>query len=441
MERTRSRRAVEFDLPAFHSILPGREFAQVARLTGCTPRRRRRLVPEVVCWLMMYVALTTTSMTRGLAGAWTILGLRRTRCPAITEEAFCQARAGLPLRFFRLLLRRLAGRYTERFDAAMRWKGLFRVLAADGSIVTLAKNATLALYFGTASNDRGACVYPQARLTALCSVFTGYCLGFLFTPLRFAEQVAVRHLLRSIRPMDLVLMDRNFFSFAIIMMILRHGGHALIRVRTCQARGFQRVRRLAANDRLVELRPQWAARRRHGLPERLTMRLIRYQVHGFRPSWLLTTLTDPCAATADELVELYHRRWSIETIYREWKHTLNIQNIRSATPRGVRKEICAQILLHNLVRWVMTEAAEGTGLAPVQLSFTAGVTYVNAFIVAMIGQNTDTITRGYRRLLGRVRATRIRHRPGRSYPRAFDRRPRPKGHGVVQRPNRIIRHA
>jgi len=201
-------------LAPFRSILAPEEFDRTARQAGCGPKRKRPLIPEVVSWLMMLVALETTSMTQGLHRAW---GLVSSLIPTgytgqVTEEAFSQARAGLTLRFWRALWHRLQSRYQQRFDSTMRWKGTFRLLAVDGSEVLLPKVAALSEFFGRPKGARGEGHYPQARLVALCSVFTGFCLAFKFIPLRFAEHTALRHLIRHLRKNDLLLLDRGFFS-------------------------------------------------------------------------------------------------------------------------------------------------------------------------------------------------------------------------------------
>jgi hypothetical protein len=197
----------------FRAILSSGEFATVARQTGCGPRRKRPLIPEVVGWLMMFVALQTTSMTQGLCQAW---GLVRSLCPhlglnCVSEEAFAQARGQLRLRFWRTLFGRLGQRFEQRFDAAMRWKGL-RVLAADGTHVGLPVVPVLAQHFGRPKGSAGESRQPQGRLVALCSVFTGFCLGFKFVPLRFPEQTVLRHLIGRLQAKDLLLTDRGFFS-------------------------------------------------------------------------------------------------------------------------------------------------------------------------------------------------------------------------------------
>ena len=139
------------------------------------------------------------------------------------------------------------------------------------------------------------------------------------------------------------------------------------------------------------------------LPEALICRLIRYQRPGFRPSWLLTSLTDTDLCTREELTDLYHRRWSIETIYREWKHSLDIQNLRSQTPRGILKEVHVQLMLSNLMRWIMTEALEGTDQTPVNLSFLVTLTLVRNAVGKIIRRRTVDYTELSARLLAQIR--------------------------------------
>ena len=188
---------------------------------------------------------------------------------------------------------------------------------------------------------------------------------------------------------------------------------------------------------MIEFHPTSATRRKDpDLPHVITARLLRYQWPGFRPSWLLTSLHDPQAYPYTELVDLYHRRWQIETIYREWKHGLDIQNLRSHTPAGVIKEIYAHLLLSNLVRWVMTEAVEGTEDHPIDLSYLAALTQIKNALLQMLRVDPRRVSAIYQQLLADVRRERIRKRPGRSYPRRSDQ-PRNRGNGHVQQPARL----
>lgn len=198
--------------------------------------------------------------------------------------------------------------------------------------------------------------------------------------------------------------------------------------------GFaQLVRTLSDKDSVVCFTPSQATRRKFpALPEEITARLIRYQMPGFRASWLLTSLLDSTDFTRTELIDLYHRRWNIETIYREWKHALDIQNLRSHTPRGIIKEVYAQLLLSNLVRWVMTESAEETDRHAVDLSFATSLTLIRNAIPCMVRSTRPQLAAIYHRLLDDIRNARIRKRPARSYPRTGERNIKYMGDGYYR---------
>ena len=236
-------------LGCFREILSAREFRTAAKQAGCSPRRKRILTPEVVAWLMMLVALHSESMTQGLIRAWGWVKSRSSRKAAtITEEAFCEARGQLRLRFWRILWDRLVVRYERRFGSQMLWKGRFRVLAADGSNVNLPNVPALVRFFTRPKGKRQS-KCPQGRLVALCSVVTGFCVGFKFLSLRFSEHIALKHLVRYLRKDDLVLLDRGFFSLRRGLAdrparsVLPNANHSAD-CRTCPARAKTWTRRL-----------------------------------------------------------------------------------------------------------------------------------------------------------------------------------------------------
>ena len=207
-----------------------------------------------------------------------------------------------------------------------------------------------------------------------------------------------------------------------------------------KADAAQRIRRLGPGEWIVRFHPGSRQRRQcSGLPDELHARLLRYQRPGFRPSWLLTSLMNTRLCPHNELVDLYHRRWTLETIYREWKHSLDIQNLRSHTPAGIVKEVYAQLLLNNLVRWIMTEATEGTKTRPVDLSFLTTLSLIKRAVATLLQTRPTSVSVVYKDLLAEIRGARIRKRPGRSYPRPADGKIKHRGHGSYQLPARITR--
>ncbi len=65
---------------------------------------------------------------------------------------------------------------------------------------------------------------------AVCSVFTGFCVAFKFLSLAFTEHHGLAHLIRRLRPQDLLLLDRGFFSYLAMWLIPQRGAEFLARL-------------------------------------------------------------------------------------------------------------------------------------------------------------------------------------------------------------------
>lgn len=389
------------------------------------------LVPEVVFWLMSTAALAEQSMAAGVLQFWQTLRATLPHLPLapVTEEAFCLARAALPLRFFRRIFGQVVQRFEQRFATPLLWQGR-RLLALDGTIVNLPAHPKVRRGFPPPVNRQGTPSPAQARLVGLVGLWSGLCHAFRFTHLGVSEQASARRLLHYLRPGDLLLADRNFPDRATFAGVLARRADFLFRLPA--NRFLNRPRRATPAGGLQ----QWyidVALDRHAEPQRL--RILQYQRPGFRPSWLITSLGDTTAFSYEQLVLLYHERWRQETFHREWKTTLALANLRSHQAAGLRKEVLVQLTFNNLVRWLMADAAPLQ--RPVDLQFRATRRLILASLTAMAVAPARLLPDLYHNLLRQIARCRIRVRPGRSYPRVFDHRPRPKGYGRVALPARL----
>src|SRR4051795_8297428 len=109
------------------------------------------------------------------------------------------------------------------------------------------------------------------------------------------------------------------------------------------------------------------------IPETATTSELRGQRlrRGFRTRVLIvmTTLLDAGEFPHDDLATLYRARWHAELDIRSLKQTLKMDVLRCRTPEMVRKEIWAHLLVANLIRGVMAEAAREHRVLPRELSF------------------------------------------------------------------------
>jgi hypothetical protein len=86
---------------------------------------------------------------------------------------------------------------------------------------------------------------------------------------------------------------------------------------------------------------------------------------------LITTITDPAAASAQELAEAYCQRWEEETGNDQLKTCLRGPGtvLRSKSPDMVRQEIYGYLLTHYAISALISRAATEAGIDPGRVKF------------------------------------------------------------------------
>jgi hypothetical protein len=371
----------------------------------------------------------------------------------VSEEAFVQARRRMPTAFWEALFFLLHQRFEAAHGRRLTFNG-HRLLALDGTDINLPNFKQLREHFGTAANGKGARTV-QARMVMLAFPLVRMPWKYTLSPLKNAECTLAADLLSGLRRNDLVLMDRGFWSYGLFWQIQRQ--QAFFAIRMVKSAQFRTLRRIGPRDRLVcwrrPARKQW---REAGLPEAITLRIINYQVPGYRASAVVTSVTDPAAISADQWVQLatrsqagtildgglYHRRWEIETLFCELKVRQGMEGgLRSRTPEGIRYEVAGHVLLYLLVRWTMVEAAQTDGHDPLRLSFLAALRELLDMSPCLLTASAQRAAQVLiPRLLARIAEHQVLFRPGRHYPRPGDTKVRNKGNGRRQLPSKLMRN-
>lgn len=367
----------------------------------------------------------------------------------VTEEAFAKARKLMPRGFWVALIPVLAERFQERHPSAVLYKG-FRLLALDGTCINLEGWRALAAHFGAAKNGsaRGR---TQARMVLLEFPLVRLPWRYELVALAEGERTVAARLLDGLRRDDLVLMDRGFWSYGLFWQVQGQG--AYFAVRLMAGVRPRTSRKLGPDDRLVEWTPSDPRWRREGLPRSITVRIISYQVRGFRPSAVVTNVLDPEAISRAEwaglatgrqsggvlLDGLYHRRWEIETSLKELKVIPGMEaDLRGRTPEAIAYEVAGHVVLYLLVRWLLVEAAEAHGAEPLRLSFTGALNELQDLSHALLTAPPERVaTVLLPRLLERVASHRVAQRPGRHYPRPNDTQILNKGKGKRRLPSKL----
>ncbi len=378
---------------------------------------------------------------------------RRRDATVLSEEAFTKARRLVSLDFWQALFTLLGERFEAVHGGRVRWKG-FRLLALDGTEIKLPRWKRLAEYFGTSQNGREK-QSPQARLVLLQFPLARIPYRYELSPKGVGEKTLASRLIEHLRPKDLLLMDRGFWSYGLFWQIQNR--QAFFGLRQFKTATLKTIRWLGPKDRLVRYTPTDRRWRRQGLPGSIDLRVIAYQIKGFRPSAVVTNVLDPQMTTREDWVRLtnesdagrrlgsglYHRRWEIETTFFELKVSQGMKNnLRSRTPEGIHYEVAGHMLFYFLIRWMMVEAATAHKQDPLRLSFTQALRELQNMNQTLITASPQRVSRVLLpRLLVRIAEHLVPKRPGRHYTRPHDTKVRITSSGKRLLPSKLPTNA
>ena len=153
---------------------------------------------------------------------------------------------------------------------------------------------------------------------------------------------------------------------------------------------------------------------------------------------VVTSLLDAKVYSRDELEGLYRARYSMQnSTPRSIKQTMRMDVLRCKTPDLVRKEIWAHLLVYNLIRGAMAEAArQHFDVMPQQLSLKTRQT-LEAFRSELNRVPADAASALKAALLVAIAYHRVGDRPDRVEPRVVKRRP--KAYPRMQVPRELAR--
>jgi hypothetical protein len=371
----------------------------------------------------------------------------------VTGSAYCTARGRLPLEVLQTLLTRCTTKMAECVHETGLWLG-HRLFLLDGSSFSMSDTDQLREHFGQPGGQAAGCGFPTAHWLALVHFGSGLFQKVITAALRTHDLNGAAQLHPEMEAGDVLLGDRAFGSYGHVALVVSRGLHGIFRghqklivdftparphVRPGRdkhtpSKGLPRskwIESLGPLDQIVEwFRPAevpawltteaWAA-----LPAMIRVRELRYTIArpGFRVRTvtLITTLLDSQRYPKEKLAEAYGLRWTIETCLAHIKTTMKMDVLRCQTVRGIQKELTMFLLVYNLVRMTMQEAARRQGVPAERISFVDALRWL---ATAKPGDELPELV---------VNPL----RPGRVEPRV--RKRRPKEFPVMKKPRAVLR--
>jgi len=377
--------------------------------------RERRFNLATLLWLGMYAAANAAKRSQEAILAAACEALEGThllplRGRTLTQSGWSRAKSRLPLGLVR--------RFWRHWVEVARTHAGTRALFHGMHLVALDKktlNVPEALWpvFRSHRGSRGEGP-AQGELLVAYDVALRVPLQLTLGRVRESERRLAPHVLGALPRPSLVLIDCGFYSFTLFCDLRSAGHHFLTRM---SKRGNPKLLQpFTPKDGLYRIQGG------QGRKSQMTVRILTTQRRGFRPVRLVTSLLDPKAFPRDEILQLYHQRWHIETFFRELEGELDFDHWHTRTLKGLYLELLFTMAYVTLVRAHMAEAVRDKRLLPGHLSFGRGA---EAALRAWcrIPRCTPEQAQALRReLLDLLPTLRIDIRPGRRFERDTQKR-------------------
>jgi hypothetical protein len=278
----------------------------------------------------------------------------------------------------------------------------WRLLAIDGFEVDVPDSKENAAEFGYAGSGENRSAFPKARVVALAECGTHAFVAAEVDAYNAGEKTLAARVYPRLRGDELLTADRNFYSWQAwdtaqatgaalvwraptqlglpVITVLSDGTYHTVLIKPT-IRGHRRERLLtAARDGadLTDINAVPEAFDERGLPVAHLTRVVEYDIPDRAGNGtgelivLLSTITNPRDARADELAAAYHERWEEETGNDQLKTHLRGPGrvLRSRLPDLVHQEIWAYLIVHHAISDLTAKASAAADLDPDRISFT-----------------------------------------------------------------------
>jgi hypothetical protein len=273
------------------------------------------------------------------------------KTPGFTSSAFIQNRKKINPEVFNFLSSVIIENYYTKDNDALKLFNGHRILAVDGSLITLPYTDALKKCFGVSTNQSKVEIV-QARASVLYDVLNGMTLDAIIDNQNCSEpKLALRHS-ENWAANDLIIYDRGYPSYDFIYEHIRLKTPCLIRVKANY--GFSVVKSFLATGKrsvVTEIFPSKA----HSFEGKdydnntgLKVRLVRVELSTGEVEVLLTTLLDNKEYPSKMFKELYFLRWGVETFYDELKNKLKVEHFSGYSETSIIQDFYCAIFISNL---------------------------------------------------------------------------------------------
>lgn len=285
-----------------------------------------------------------------------------------SKSAFIQQRAKILPAAFEYIFKT----FTTKYETPKLYKG-YRLLGADGSVLNITHNPNdKDTYIQTSEEAKG---FNQLHLNALFDLENKLYIDAKVQAIRKKNETGalVDMVDESNLPGDVILIaDRGYESYNLFAHVSEKGWKYLIRVKDITSRSIastldlpdtdefdetitlnltrKQTNEIKANPKKYKFMPKHSRFDYFELKNssfyELKFRIVRFKLTENTYETIITNL-DVKEFEKEEIKELYHKRWGIETSFRELKYAIGLVNWNGKKIDFIKQEIFAKLTMYN----------------------------------------------------------------------------------------------
>lgn len=267
-----------------------------------------------------------------------------------TSSAFIQNRKKVNPEVFKHLSSVIIKNFYTPDNGDLKLFAGLRVLACDGSIITLPFTTELKERYGVVKNVTTLDI-AQAKISVLYDVLNGLVLDIDLDKPRFPErELALRHR-HCWQANDLIIYDRGYPSFDFIYEHVDSKVDCLIRAKPAHSYVVRDFVASGKKSLITFINPERDGpfkNKKYNRRSTIRVRLLRVDLPGGETEVLITTLLDSRKYPTKMFMKLYFMRWKVETFYDELKNKLKVEHFSGYSDTTIQQDLFCAIFISNL---------------------------------------------------------------------------------------------
>lgn len=369
-------------------------------------------------------------------------------CDNISSAAVLKQREKYSANVFNEILNtNLKAFYNDYPEQVKLFKG-YILAAIDGSEFEIPNTIANRKQFRSDYLDQGlASNVIRIHVSNMFDVLNHNVMGTEIDKEKYSEHIQAEKLLEKAKSLNLPypiirIMDRGYVSLKDIYWSVKNDDKFVIRLKD---HDFDKEQRKTLSKD-AELNIDLIKRRGYykntdpefyklaGKERTLKARIVEVKI-GVNSEYLITNLSKE-EASSDELKELYHLRWEIETNYHTLKESLKIEAITSSKKELIFQDILSQMVAFNIMQAFIREAEDEIDqkkyLHEMKVNNNMAAGQLKKFVIQIAATNNQRKrVKLVREMEKKIRKHLVPIRKGRDYPRY--RTKRHNKYGITKR--------